>query len=152
MLDGIFSKICLVMGVVMVGMVVYIHTLHLRLDVCEVTHEAVALVGNAQEAQTKAADKTSAVEKKVIDETVTKHSDTLKSDNERVRKQITRSSVLPKSPQVCTGGDKDTEVSWPDADAAIRDYRQSVRELIEEGSQAEIDMNAVRDWLVPTTA
>lgn len=146
MLDGIFDKIALGLALILIAMSIWVYTLKQELAKCEATNAGVQIVGQLQEKETVKKDTESKEDKVKIDESYNTGVAELRADNERLRNKIASSSKLPKSPQVCTGGNEATEVNWPKFDEAIRTYRQRVREITERGSEAEKGLDSVKGF------
>lgn len=134
----------LVVNVVLVGSL-YIYDIKLEKE--QALTQATKVIGEAKEAETarlaKQSKKTQGILNKSYENTIAKFS----ADNERLRKQIANSRVLPSAPQVCTEGTKRTEINWPLIEQAIRDYRQRTGELIKEGDSCIAGLDTVKDWV-----
>lgn len=124
----------------------YTYTLNLRLDACEASQHATEVLGKAQEAESKRKNKESAKNQKeankYYEDTITKFT----ADNQRLRKQITSSRVLPRTPQICTEGPTRTAIDWPFIEQAVREYRQRVGDLIEKGDHCIAGLDTVKNW------
>lgn len=134
----------LIVNVILCGS---LYVLDLKLDKEQALTHATKVIGEAKEAETarlaKQSKKAQGLLNKSYEDTITK----LGTDNQRLRKQIANSRVLPSAPQVCTEGSKRTQIDWPLIEQAIRDYRQRTRELVEEGDRCIAGLDTVKDWV-----
>lgn len=124
----------------------YAFILNLKLDACEASQHVTKVLGEVQEKETKRKNKES---KRTQKETNKTYEDTIakfSSDNERLRKQITSSRILPPTPQLCTEGSTRTEINWPFIEQSIREYRQRVGNLIEKGDHCVAGLDSVKSW------
>ena len=126
---------------------VYNRILASELAECKVSEKGVEIVGKAQNKEAKKEDKESKENKEKVDEEYRKYVDSLRADNERLRKQVTRTRSLPSAPQTCTGGSETTEVNWPDVERAIDDYRLRVRSIVEKGDKERKGLDTVKEWV-----
>jgi hypothetical protein len=139
--------LCVALVLVSVSLGIYTKIISAELDACRSSIKAVEVVGDAQEKETKKDNKESKETKDEVDkvyvDTITK----LRSDNNRLRDEVARSRQLPPAPQVCTGGGETTTINWPEVERAIDQYRNRVRDIVEEGDQDREGLNAVRKWV-----
>ena len=126
------------------GSSLYIYDL--KLDKEQALTQATKVIGEAKEAETvrktKESKRNQEEANKYYEDTITKFG----ADNERLRKQIANSRILPRTPQVCTEGTTRTEIDWPFIEQSLRDYRQRVRELVKEGDSCNAGLDTVKDW------
>lgn len=111
-----------------------------------ITLHAVKLQGEAQAAESKIKDKIAKLAKQKEDDEHQRNIDKLVSDNNRLRKQVANSKLLPTTPQVCTGGGETTSINWPLIEQAIREFRNEVRNLIESGDKEREGLDSVKGW------
>lgn len=139
------------LGVVCVGMGIYIKILSSELEVEKIANQATKVIGNVQNAHAKEEDKESKESKvgaeKLYADIIVRDTATIK----RLRNQIARSSRLPTTPQVCTSATETATIDWPLISGAINDYRSEVAELIREGSEAQAALNAGKLWIEKET-
>lgn len=114
----------------------------------EITLYAVKLQGEAQREEAKRKDKLSKLAKEKEDDEYKRNIDKLKSDNDRLRKQVANSKLFPTTPQVCTGSSETTSIDWPLIEQAIRDFRNDTRKLIEEGDKEREGLDSVKGWYI----
>lgn len=139
------------LGIVCIGLGIHNRILSAELDTERVTNQAIKVIGNVQNAHAKEEDQESEASKEEVENVYADIITGMHITNERLRDQIARSSKLPRTPQICTSASETTEVNWPDVDAAIREYRQEVRELINEGSESQAALNAIKMWVQKET-
>lgn len=124
----------------------YSYVAKIKLSDCRASQHATEVLGKAQEAEAKRLNKESKQHQleanKYYEDTIAKYS----ADNDRLRKQIASSRILPSTSQVCTEGTKRTEINWPYIEQTIRDYRQRVRELTQEGDNCIAGLDSSKQW------
>lgn len=132
--------------VVCVGLGIHNRILSAELEACSVTNKTTEIIGKVQDKYSKKEDKESLGHKETVDEKYSRDIATLQYANRRLRDSIASSRLLPGAAQVCTDGSTRSTVNWPDIDAAIREYREEVRGIVEEGDKAVSGLNSVKEW------
>ena len=139
--------LCVALVLVCVTFGVYNRILAADLRSCKATETSVALIGKAQDKEAKKEDNESKENKEEVDEKYRSAIAKLQSDNDKLRKQITRTRSLPPAPQTCTGGGQTTEIDWPDVERTIDDFRIEVRGIVEKGDKEKEGLDTVKEWV-----
>jgi hypothetical protein len=135
-----------ILAAIILGLGIYVKILSSELKTAVTINKTVDIIGQIQEKHTKEEDKQSLEHKETVDEKYSSNIAALQHTNRRLRDELARGRLLPKSAAICSNGGTRTSVDWPLIDNALRDYAEEARSIAESGDAAIQGLNAVKEW------
>jgi hypothetical protein len=105
--------------------------------------EALGLAAKKAAAEKEAQDK---LRKEQADAENKRSTDALLADISRLRAQRAGRSIVPPSPGASKCPDGQACFERAELERSLRDYRSSIRGLVDEGSAVTVDLDTVRRW------